>query len=61
MRDDYAAQFLVGASTAAASAVLNLAMTGQVNWLWVTVAFAVPFEKGEVAEKLETLTIVLPK
>ena len=43
MRDDYAAQFLVGASTAAASAVLNLAMTGRVYWLWVTVAFAVPF------------------
>ncbi len=43
MREDYAAQFLVGASTAAVSAIFNLALTGQVNWLWVLVAFGVPF------------------
>lgn len=43
MRDDYAAQFLVGTSTAAVSAVFNLALTGQVNWFWVGVAFGVPF------------------
>jgi hypothetical protein len=43
MRDDYAAQFLVGASTAAVSAIFNLALTGNVNWFWVLVAFGVPF------------------
>lgn len=43
MRDDYAAQFLVGTSTAAVSAIFNLALTGHVNWLWVLVAFGVPF------------------
>ncbi|MBM2849091.1 MAG: hypothetical protein A2W37_03685 [Chloroflexi bacterium RBG_16_63_12] len=43
MHEDYAAQFLVGASSAAASAVFNLAMTGQVNWLWVLLAFTAPF------------------
>jgi hypothetical protein len=43
MRDDYTAQFLVGVSTAAVSAIFNLALTGQINWFWVLVAFSVPF------------------
>ncbi len=43
MRDDYAAQFLVGAATAAAAAVFNLAVNGQVEAGWVLLAFGVPF------------------
>jgi hypothetical protein len=43
MRDDYAAQFLVGVSTALVAAVFNLTLTGQLNGLWIVVAFLVPF------------------
>ena len=43
MRDDYTAQFLVGSSTALVSAIFNLALTGQINWFWVVLAFGVPF------------------
>ena len=43
MRDDYTAQFLVGVSTALVAAVFNLALTGQVNGVWLLVAFVVPF------------------
>jgi hypothetical protein len=43
MREDYAAQFFVGAATAVASAIFNYAVLGQANWLWVFIAFVVPF------------------
>lgn len=43
MKDDYAAQFLVSTSTAVAIAIFNLAINGQINWLWVIIAFVVPF------------------
>jgi hypothetical protein len=43
MKDDYAAQFLVGASTAATTLVFNLAAHGQIDWPWVLAAFGVPF------------------
>jgi hypothetical protein len=43
MREDYAAQFLVGTATAVASAIFNFAVAGQADWLWVAVAFLVPF------------------
>jgi hypothetical protein len=42
MKDDYAAQFLVGASTAATTLVFNLAVTGQINGWWMLAAFVVP-------------------
>jgi hypothetical protein len=43
MRDDYAVQFLVGVCTAMFSALFNFAVTGQVNGLWVLIAFLLPF------------------
>lgn len=42
MREDYVAQFIVGASTALAAAVFNLAVGGQVDGAWVVLAFVVP-------------------
>lgn len=51
MRDDYAAQFLVSVSTAVTTAVFNLALNGQVNWLWVLIAFAVPFAMLQFYER----------
>jgi hypothetical protein len=51
MRDDYAAQFLVGTSTAIFSAVLNYALTGQVHVLWVLVAFLLPFVVLQVYQR----------
>ncbi len=43
MRDDYTGQFIVGTLTAAASAVFHFALTGQVDWRWVLVAFLAPY------------------
>lgn len=43
MREDYAAQFIVGAATAIAAAVFDLAASGQVDAGWVLAAFAVPY------------------
>lgn len=43
MREDYAAQFIVGAATAIAAAVFDLAVSGQVDAVWVAAAFAVPY------------------
>lgn len=43
MHTDYAAQFFVGAATALAAAVFNLALTGRVDGGWMIVAFGVPF------------------
>jgi hypothetical protein len=43
MKDDYGVQFLVSTSTAVLIAVFNLAIVGQINWVWVIVAFAIPF------------------
>lgn len=51
MYNDYAAQFLVGASTAAAAVIFNLAATGQVDWRWVFLAFAVPFGALQVYQR----------
>lgn len=39
MKNDYVAQFLVSTFSAVAIAVFNLAVAGQVNWLWVALAF----------------------
>lgn len=43
MKNDYTAQFLVGTFTAIVTAVFNLVVVGQVNWLWLIIAFTVPF------------------
>lgn len=43
MADDYSAQFLVAGSTSVATAVFNLAVIGRINWLWVILAFLIPF------------------
>jgi hypothetical protein len=43
MKNDYVAQFLVSAFSAVAIAVFNLALAGQINWLWVLMAFVIPF------------------
>jgi hypothetical protein len=42
MREDYAAQFVVGTATAVAAAIFNFAFTGRANWLLVVAAFVVP-------------------
>lgn len=43
MDNDYRAQFLVSSFTALTAALVNMAVTGQVNWLWLILAFGVPF------------------
>lgn len=42
-KTDFSAEFLVGASTALATAIINLVVPGQISWLWLIPAFAVPF------------------
>jgi hypothetical protein len=43
MKKNYAAEFLVSSSTAIIIALLNFAINQQVNWVWVVIAFIVPF------------------
>ncbi len=43
MDNDYRAQFLVSFFTVLTAAVVNLAVAGQINWLWLILAFIVPF------------------
>ncbi len=43
MKNDYVAQFLVSAFGAVAVAAFNLAVAGQINGLWVLLAFVIPF------------------
>ncbi len=42
-KTDFSAEFLVGASTALVTAIINLVVPGQISWLWLIPAFAVPF------------------
>lgn len=42
-KTDFSAEFLVGASTALATAIINLVVPGQISWLWLIPAFVVPF------------------
>ena len=42
-KTDFSAEFLVGASTALVTAIINLVMPGQISWLWLIPAFIVPF------------------
>jgi hypothetical protein len=42
-RTDFSAQFLVAASTALVTAIINLVVPGQISWLWLVPAFVVPF------------------
>jgi hypothetical protein len=42
-KSDFSAEFLVGASTALATAIINLVVLDQINWLWLIPAFGVPF------------------
>jgi hypothetical protein len=42
-KTDFSAEFLVGAATALATAIINLVVPGQISWLWLVPAFAVPF------------------
>jgi hypothetical protein len=42
-KTDFSAEFLVGASTALATAIINLVAPGQISWLWLIPAFSVPF------------------
>jgi hypothetical protein len=43
MNNDYRAQFLVGSFTAVTAALVSMAVSGQINWLWLILAFVVPF------------------
>ena len=42
-KSDFSAEFLVGASTALATAIINLVVPGQISWLWLIPAFVAPF------------------
>ncbi len=42
-KTDFSAEFLVGASTALVTAIINLVVPGQISWLWLIPAFIVPF------------------
>jgi hypothetical protein len=43
MKTDFSAEFLVAASTALVTAIINLVVPGQISWLWLIPAFVVPF------------------
>ena len=42
-KTDFVGQFLVGASTALATAIINLVLPGKISWFWLIPAFVVPF------------------
>jgi hypothetical protein len=42
-KSDFSAEFLVGASTALVTALINFVVPGQISWLWLIPAFVVPF------------------
>ncbi len=43
MKNDIVAQFLLGFFIALANAIINLAVNGQINWLWVGTTFLISF------------------